>query len=115
MRHRPASRPPWVVVRGASALISAVEMMGRYSNLPDQPRIPDLGRPDSDPSDSVARRSRKSPKLSAADLRGIRADYEAGMTVKEICSKYSVTRNTVRVRARGMGLSPRGPRGSQRQ
>lgn len=90
-----------------------MEMMGRYSNPPDQPRIPNLENVAAmEGSDGSPRRRRTGPKLSTEDLDGIRAEYEAGTTIKEICANYGVTRNTVRIRARRMGLAPRGPRGS---
>jgi|HubBroStandDraft_3_1064219.scaffolds.fasta_scaffold372421_2 hypothetical protein len=86
-----------------------VEMMVRYSNQPSaKPPMDDLALGPGSDGEAIPKRTRQ--YLGRRQLEGLKADYEAGMTIKAICSKYSVTRNTVRIRARSMGLPPRGPR-----
>lgn len=91
-----------------------VEIMGRYSNhLSAKPLLNKLAAEPRTDEVELPRRQRQ--YLGRRQLEGLKADYEAGMTIKAICSKYSVTRNTVRIRARSMGLPPRGPRGTNPQ
>lgn len=83
-----------------------MEVVGRYSKLPNLPRLPHFNTNHTIP---IAR-----PRIHAIQRRlsqevreQLLADYQAGISAKQLASRYQLSRSSIRVVLRESGLPQR--------